>query len=277
MPEERLTADELEYLCFGANGRRRRRDLRRRARRGGDADPAVRRARRGLARARRRASRPSRRTGCGKELVARGGRPRRASSARTTCCSRARSRATSGPASTSRTRAPGCCSRRCGFERDWVGTNMAIDTSFRRPPPAGVVVERETGAGAHDFAAAAYPALGSRARPRGRCSAPRSRRATRDGRTIGFACHSVNRVGWIGPMATDPTLQHGGVGSAVARRAVRRPRAARLRDRRDLLGQQPALLRQVRRPRLARVPRRAVRTVRREAGRRARGGARSRR
>ena len=36
-----------------------------------------------------------------------------------------------------------------------------------------------------------------------------------DGRTIGFACHSVNRAAWIGPMATDPTLQHGGVGSAV--------------------------------------------------------------
>jgi predicted N-acetyltransferase YhbS len=25
----------------------------------------------------------------------------------------------------------------------------------------------------------------------------------------------VNRAGWIGPMATDPTLQRGGVGSAL--------------------------------------------------------------
>ena len=25
----------------------------------------------------------------------------------------------------------------------------------------------------------------------------------------------MNRAGWIGPMATDPTLQHGGVGSAL--------------------------------------------------------------
>jgi predicted N-acetyltransferase YhbS len=41
--------------------------------------------------------------------------------------------------------------------------------------------------------------------------------AARDdqGRTVGFGCHSVNRAGWIGPMATDPTWQHGGVGSAV--------------------------------------------------------------
>src|SRR4051794_2577725 len=45
----------------------------------------------------------------------------------------------------------------CGFERDWLGTNMAIRTSFRRDPPAGIVVERETGAGAHEFATRAYP------------------------------------------------------------------------------------------------------------------------
>ena len=36
-----------------------------------------------------------------------------------------------------------------------------------------------------------------------------------DGATIGFGCHSCNRAGWIGPMATDPDAQHGGVGSAV--------------------------------------------------------------
>lgn len=32
---------------------------------------------------------------------------------------------------------------------------------------------------------------------------------------IGFACHSVNRVGWIGPMAADPGRRHGGVGGAL--------------------------------------------------------------
>jgi hypothetical protein len=40
-----------------------------------------------------------------------------------------------------------------GFERDWVDTNMTIDATFRSTPPAGVLVERETGTGAHDFAA----------------------------------------------------------------------------------------------------------------------------
>ena len=36
-----------------------------------------------------------------------------------------------------------------------------------------------------------------------------------DGATIGFGCHSCNRAAWIGPMATDPDAQHGGIGSAV--------------------------------------------------------------
>jgi GNAT superfamily N-acetyltransferase len=101
-----------------------------------------------------------------------------------------------------------------GFERDWVGTNMTIDTSFRKPPPVGITVELETGSGAHDFAAGAFPHWISeldRAVKLGTAVAARAA----DGRTVGFSCHSVNRAGWIGPMATDPTLQHGGVGSAV--------------------------------------------------------------
>jgi GNAT superfamily N-acetyltransferase len=102
----------------------------------------------------------------------------------------------------------------CGFERDWVGTNMAIDTAFRQPPPKGVAVERETGDAAHELAARAYPYWVpelDRATMLGTAFAARDSQ----GATIGFGCHSVNRSGWIGPMATDPTLQHGGVGSAV--------------------------------------------------------------
>lgn len=102
----------------------------------------------------------------------------------------------------------------CGFERDWVGTNMAIDTTFRREPPGGVVVERETGTGAREFAGTAYPYWVpelDRSVELGTAFAARDAR----GATIGFGCHSVNRFGWIGPMATDPTSQHGGIGSAV--------------------------------------------------------------
>jgi GNAT superfamily N-acetyltransferase len=102
----------------------------------------------------------------------------------------------------------------CGFSREWLGINMAIDTTFRRDAPAGIVVERETGLGAHDFAVHEYPhwvAELDRAVELGTAFAAR----TASGNTIGFGCHSVNRAGWIGPMATDPALKHGGVGSAV--------------------------------------------------------------
>jgi GNAT superfamily N-acetyltransferase len=102
----------------------------------------------------------------------------------------------------------------CDFERDWLGINMAIATSFRRDPPAGCTVEREHGSGAHDFALAAYPHWVpelDRAVALGTAFAARDEH----GATIGFGCHSVNRAGWIGPMATDPASQHGGIGSAV--------------------------------------------------------------
>jgi GNAT superfamily N-acetyltransferase len=102
----------------------------------------------------------------------------------------------------------------CGFERDWLGTNMVIDTSFRREPPPGVVVESETGRDAHDFAARVYPHWVpelDRAVELGTAVAARAA----DGATIAFGCHSVNRFGWLGPMGTEPDLQHGGVGSAV--------------------------------------------------------------
>jgi GNAT superfamily N-acetyltransferase len=100
-----------------------------------------------------------------------------------------------------------------GFEREWVGINMAIGTSFRQQAPSGVTVERENGPAAHEFAAAAFPNWVpelDRAVGLGTAFAARA-----GGRTIGFACHSVNRAGWIGPMATDSSRQHGGVGSAL--------------------------------------------------------------
>ena len=55
-----------------------------------------------------------------------------------------------------------------GFERDWVGTNMTIDSSFRRTPPAGVTVEREAGPARTTSRPPLVSALGARARSRGR-------------------------------------------------------------------------------------------------------------
>jgi len=102
----------------------------------------------------------------------------------------------------------------CGFRPGLLGINMAIPTGFRCAPPDGVVVERETGAEARRFATAAFPHWVpelDRAVSLGTAFAARDR----TGATIGFGCHSVNRAGWIGPMATDPDRARGGVGSAV--------------------------------------------------------------
>jgi GNAT superfamily N-acetyltransferase len=100
-----------------------------------------------------------------------------------------------------------------GFEPYGAACNMGITTSFRADPPAGVVVELEDGDGTAALAARCFPHWCDeveRGITSGTCF------AARDGRdTIGFACHSVNRAGWIGPMATDPDRQRGGVGRSL--------------------------------------------------------------
>jgi GNAT superfamily N-acetyltransferase len=100
-----------------------------------------------------------------------------------------------------------------GFEPYGAACNMAIPTSFRADSPREVFVEREGGDGAAALASRSFPHWldeVERARAAGTCSAARA-----GGETIGFACHSVNRAGWIGPMATDPERQRGGVGRAL--------------------------------------------------------------
>jgi GNAT superfamily N-acetyltransferase len=100
-----------------------------------------------------------------------------------------------------------------GFEPYGAACNMAISTSFRAESPAGVVVEREIGDGAATFASRRFPHWCDeveRGVAAGACYAARA-----DGETLGFACHSVNRAGWIGPMATDPARQRGGVGRSL--------------------------------------------------------------
>jgi GNAT superfamily N-acetyltransferase len=208
MPEERLTADELSYLCFGDNDEVF----------GDERAAAVLQTQRfdqhvaaWLTLAVVHPEQQSR--GRGKELVHTVAERAREVGARDLLLASAVPRYLWPGVDVANTRA-GMLFEACGFERDWVGTNMAIDTGFRREPSDGVVVERETGAGAHAFAEATYPYWVpelDRAVGLGTAFAARDS----EGRTIGFGCHSVNRFGWIGPMATEPTLQHGGVGSAV--------------------------------------------------------------
>jgi GNAT superfamily N-acetyltransferase len=101
----------------------------------------------------------------------------------------------------------------CGFAPYGAECNMAIPTSFRAGSPSGVTTEREDGQGALDLARRRYPLWideTERAIALGSCFAARAH-----GETVGFACHSPNRAGWIGPMATDPDRRHAGVGRAL--------------------------------------------------------------
>ena len=100
-----------------------------------------------------------------------------------------------------------------GFEPYGAACNMTIPTTFRATAPPGIVIEREGGGGAVELAARAFPHWVDeveRATARGACYVARAGKTT-----IGFACHSVNRRGWIGPMATDPERQRGGVGGGL--------------------------------------------------------------
>jgi GNAT superfamily N-acetyltransferase len=100
-----------------------------------------------------------------------------------------------------------------GFEPYGAECNMTISTGFRSDPLAGIVIERETGDGSSALAMRRFPHWADEV---GRGTSAASCFAARaDGETLGFACHSVNRHGWIGPMATDPDRQRAGVGRAL--------------------------------------------------------------
>ena len=208
MPAERLTVDELRYLCFGDG------DTVIGDERGAAVVQIQHFGRHVAAWLTLVAVDPgAQRCGRGKELVHAAADHAREAGARDLLLASAVPRYIWPGVDLANTEA-GMLLESCGFARDWVGINMAIATTFRREPPRGIIVERETTAGAHDFAARAFPhwvpeldrsvALGTAVAAR-----------AADGTTVAFGCHSVNRFGWIGPMATDPELQHGGVGSAV--------------------------------------------------------------
>ena len=188
--------------------------------------------------------------GPGQGARARRRRARARSSAPPTCCSRARSRATSGRVSTPPTPAPACCSRRSassaiGSARTWRSTRRSVALPRRRHRRAGDRVRAHMISPPPRFRIG-YP---SSTGPSSLGTAFAARDA--DGATIGFGCHSVNRGGLDRPDGhrSDAPARRRRFGGA--RRCLRRSRTAWVRDRRDRLGEQPALLRQVRRSRLA--------------------------
>jgi GNAT superfamily N-acetyltransferase len=112
-----------------------------------------------------------------------------------------------------------CLFETAGFVRAGAEVNMSCVSTFRAPAPDGVAVARvvdDADAGAvHDFCAEHFvhwvPEV-ARAVEQGGCffaCAPDG------GDVVGFACHSVCRAGWLGPMATHPLRRHAGVGAAL--------------------------------------------------------------
>jgi GNAT superfamily N-acetyltransferase len=110
-----------------------------------------------------------------------------------------------------------------GYEQTGSDLNMSIATDFRADAPAGVEVRRVV----TDQDVERVEALIARVWPEWLAEA---RRGIEHGCchgafvpaagdepecAIGFACHSVCRAGWIGPMGTDPDQRTSGVGSAL--------------------------------------------------------------
>ena len=106
-----------------------------------------------------------------------------------------------------------------GYEPVMTTHNHRCPTSFRAPVPAGLDVRRVRHGTADAeavlaFASVEYPAWVDeleRSLPGGCCHAA----FEGTGEAVGFGCHSVNRAGWIGPMATAAASRGRGIGAAV--------------------------------------------------------------
>jgi GNAT superfamily N-acetyltransferase len=112
-----------------------------------------------------------------------------------------------------------CLAESRGFEPSGSELNMALSTEFRARPPEGVTLRRVLDDHDRDlvqgFVSAHWPWWRpelDRGIEQGGCHAA----FTADGdEVVGFACHSVNRAGWIGPMGTDPQRRGHGLGHAL--------------------------------------------------------------
>jgi mycothiol synthase len=95
--------------------------------------------------------------------------------------------------------------------------NMALPSTFRAPVPDGVAVVRLV----DDADVAAVRALVEQHWPQWLAEfdlavdGASAHGAFAGGDAVGFVAHSVSRVGWLGPMGTDPQRRHGGVGAAL--------------------------------------------------------------
>jgi GNAT superfamily N-acetyltransferase len=105
-----------------------------------------------------------------------------------------------------------------GFERRGLALNMSAPTTFRAGAPEGVEVRRALdeadAAAALGLCRAHWPhweAEVQRGVEHGSCLVA----AVHGGEVAGFACHSVNRAGWVGPIGTDPAHRRRGIAAAL--------------------------------------------------------------
>lgn len=126
-----------------------------------------------------------------------------------------------------------CLFEAAGFRSGATVLHLACPTTFRAAPPAEVVVRRvleeQDAVAAARLCAAVAPRLSgeiARAVESGSCLlaaeagedapvAPVARVAVAPVAPVGLAAHSVNRVGWIGPVLVAPTWRRRGVGAAL--------------------------------------------------------------
>ena len=106
-----------------------------------------------------------------------------------------------------------------GYHQVGAEMNMSLPTTFRSPAPDGVelrrVLEEADAAAVVGFCEREFPHWVPELRrgiDHGACHAAFP---VGEGDAIGFACHSDNRNGWVGPMATDPNRRHRRVGAAL--------------------------------------------------------------
>jgi GNAT superfamily N-acetyltransferase len=109
-----------------------------------------------------------------------------------------------------------CLAESRGYVEVGSGVNLRLPVAFRAPTPAGVALRRVVD---DDDAAAEWLAELRRGIEHGCCLGAfvtgHDQPEPSPGSAVGFACHSVSRAGWLGPMGTDARWRGAGVGRAL--------------------------------------------------------------
>jgi GNAT superfamily N-acetyltransferase len=110
-----------------------------------------------------------------------------------------------------------CLFETAGYQDAGTVLDLACPATYRASPPPGVTVTRvledSDAAAARRVTTATTPGLAgdvARAVEHGSCLL-----ATDRGRPVGVGCHSVNRVGWIGPVLVAGTDRRRGIGASL--------------------------------------------------------------